>query len=456
MNKRGQFFLIAALVIVGIVTGLAAVYNTATITREDDVVYDLSAEIAFEGSHLLDYGQLNPGQDINMHVLDIMEQYATANPDIEFSVIRTDGDEIKCLVCSAENLRGVIEEGSGATIPITDVVCQEDTPTTPGAMKLCTSDASGKISALIDTTGDGVPDESLSFDLREGSSFYIILDRQRGGERFVGGNIINPKRVPSPGDVPSSNDDPPQPPAQVCNRNNACDAGAGENHDNCPQDCPSPLSCDPNPGVNTFTICHGAFGIKITKEGLSQTEFSEHVSHTDDVCGQCPTPSGEVITCGNGETFTPDINGYDNTHLTFRDGCHVKNAPLIVRDGSEVFILGGSTVDFAITGEGNSTVFIEEGSTVNGPVTVKNGKLVVRASTINGGIQGKDSEVQIHQNVIKGSVATTGVSSGEIVGNKIHEAFDVCDPTKFTLQNNVDENDVAITPTQTPGICTQF
>jgi len=56
MVKKGQVFLIAALVIVSILIGLGAIYNTVNVSAEDIQIYDLSDEISFEASQVLDSG----------------------------------------------------------------------------------------------------------------------------------------------------------------------------------------------------------------------------------------------------------------------------------------------------------------------------------------------------------------------------------------------------------------
>src|SRR3989344_2736787 len=58
MNKRGQFFLIAAVVIAGILIGLGAVYVSLSSQKEDRIVYDLTKEISYEASRVIDKGEL--------------------------------------------------------------------------------------------------------------------------------------------------------------------------------------------------------------------------------------------------------------------------------------------------------------------------------------------------------------------------------------------------------------
>ena len=54
MHKRGQFFLIAALVVVGILVGLSIAYTTVRTPREETQIYDLSEEIYYEGAQVID------------------------------------------------------------------------------------------------------------------------------------------------------------------------------------------------------------------------------------------------------------------------------------------------------------------------------------------------------------------------------------------------------------------
>ena len=56
MNKRGQFFLIAALIASSLLFGLTSVINSARGSAEDKAFYGLSDEIDFETKRVLDYG----------------------------------------------------------------------------------------------------------------------------------------------------------------------------------------------------------------------------------------------------------------------------------------------------------------------------------------------------------------------------------------------------------------
>jgi hypothetical protein len=56
MNKKGQFFLIAALITVGALFGVTSIINSAQRGDENERFYDLSHEINFETKRVIDYG----------------------------------------------------------------------------------------------------------------------------------------------------------------------------------------------------------------------------------------------------------------------------------------------------------------------------------------------------------------------------------------------------------------
>src|SRR3990167_4932395 len=59
MLKKGQIFLIAALIISGITIGFGTIYNEASLERQDAAVYDLSTELRSELQQVYDNGVIN-------------------------------------------------------------------------------------------------------------------------------------------------------------------------------------------------------------------------------------------------------------------------------------------------------------------------------------------------------------------------------------------------------------
>jgi len=63
VKKRGQVFLIAALITIAVLAGLVTIYNRASSSVEDVTVFDLSEEIILEASQVIDSGIFNTISD---------------------------------------------------------------------------------------------------------------------------------------------------------------------------------------------------------------------------------------------------------------------------------------------------------------------------------------------------------------------------------------------------------
>lgn len=77
MKKRGQFYLVAALVIIGLVIGLSAVYNTIKVSQEDKTIYFLYEEVNTESSRVIDQGVYNSlsQQEIETRLVTLIRSY---------------------------------------------------------------------------------------------------------------------------------------------------------------------------------------------------------------------------------------------------------------------------------------------------------------------------------------------------------------------------------------------
>ena len=75
MEKRGQIFLIAALITVGALIGLTSVVNTARGGTSNDEFFSKSDEIKFESKRVLDYGVFYQG-NTDALIKQFLEKYA--------------------------------------------------------------------------------------------------------------------------------------------------------------------------------------------------------------------------------------------------------------------------------------------------------------------------------------------------------------------------------------------
>lgn len=174
LNKRGQFFLIAALVIVGIMFGLVTVYNVATTSKEDTTVYDLSDEINFEAAQVIDNKIFDSTQDLNSNLQNITDFYSDTNPQSDFLVLYGDEDGLTAIFYNSTE-SGSINIAFGGDTTGTDIKSTVKT---------------------IDDTLD--PDDKSSiritfgitqydFNLRPGQIFYLVIKKENQEERYVSG-----------------------------------------------------------------------------------------------------------------------------------------------------------------------------------------------------------------------------------------------------------------------------
>ena len=131
-NKRGQFYLLAAFVIVVVLISLASVKNTVINkdTGTAEKVYDLAEELNFESARVIDYGVVNyeDQKEINELIENWTKMYADyAKNKVGVSkwlfVYGTGGEdgEIKSIEISYKDTSAVRLGNAGLQIPTTSV-----------------------------------------------------------------------------------------------------------------------------------------------------------------------------------------------------------------------------------------------------------------------------------------------------------------------------------------------
>ena len=174
LNKRGQFFLIAALVIIVIIIGFAAFYNVAETPPEDIVIYDLSKEINFEAGEVIDSGIFNAltTDDWHKNLENLTDYYAKANLGNDFFIVYGNRSRMFILAYTTKNTGSV---SVGASTIDTTEVRRVNVSFAPSADE-------GTVTLVI-------PKENLNitntFNIKPGQTFYAIIQKERLGERYV-------------------------------------------------------------------------------------------------------------------------------------------------------------------------------------------------------------------------------------------------------------------------------
>jgi len=174
LNKRGQFYLIAAIIIVGVLFGLTAIYNSASSQKEDSKVYDLSKEVDFESARVIDSGIFygRNQSEINDYLYRLIEYYGKTNPPSNIVLLygNTKGFYLVNLTHPSHgNVQ--INLGSSSGISVTGL-----------ATNLAPIDiSSGKVQIVLNKNAP-----PLIFNVgNEAQNIYVVVDKELNGERYI-------------------------------------------------------------------------------------------------------------------------------------------------------------------------------------------------------------------------------------------------------------------------------
>ncbi len=171
INKRGQFYLIAAIIIIAVIIGFVAVSNYLE-KDESTKVYDLGEELKIESAQVLDYGIYNELDEVDMAglLVGFIEEYSKYGEINKLYFIF--GNTEKIIFLGYQELEGevTIETGSGISdlLHLYGRTPLNETYVSPGS----------KVIVKI----NGV---EYAFDLKPGENFYFILVITSEGEQHV-------------------------------------------------------------------------------------------------------------------------------------------------------------------------------------------------------------------------------------------------------------------------------
>lgn len=169
MNKRAQFFIIAALITSGIILGTSAVRNYAREEVVQTETLDLSEEIAYEAHNVLDTGFFQAEEEsvTQKKIETLVKEYGVANPD----------SDIQIIYGQPNNLTQITYDNSEATPEIKE---RESILTTSNNK---VSEQEGRLQLAIT-----LPDESTvtrEVTLTEGEQVFIIIKKRIRNDQVV-------------------------------------------------------------------------------------------------------------------------------------------------------------------------------------------------------------------------------------------------------------------------------
>jgi hypothetical protein len=176
MKKRGQLYLLAAFVIAALIIGLGIIYNYARTTKEDLSVFDLSKEIDFETSRVLDRGVFKPESDTDLkeQIKSMTDYYADLDPRSELITLYGKQGSLTAFHYKLDNAGSSCIQVGGAACSSLEFFEKKLIPITPIEDLLENS-----ITINLDAF------TSYKFDLKSGEHFYIVLSKEKENEKFI-------------------------------------------------------------------------------------------------------------------------------------------------------------------------------------------------------------------------------------------------------------------------------
>jgi hypothetical protein len=165
MNKTGQFYLIAAIILAAIIIGIITVSNYSKKEMSFEV-YDLKEELQIESENVIDYGIYNEFSQTEMH--ELLDNFVQIYIDSESN------DKDLYFVFGNENnmtLKGF--QKSNQTVRLNNAIIT----TSPGAF-VGGINPVGDLKVLI-------AENTYDFKLESGENFYFIIFQKIGGDEYV-------------------------------------------------------------------------------------------------------------------------------------------------------------------------------------------------------------------------------------------------------------------------------
>jgi hypothetical protein len=199
MNKRGQFFIFAAIIIVSVVIGLMGISNYVNVNDEPRGFSDLTKELGQETNQVINYESISGDSGkLDNFTNQALENLIDADPDREIIVIFGNSSKLTVTNCAKEKVLIIVDGVPGSSL---DGCLKSSTICTgSGSSQVCTSTTlfeTEKPNAVktYKTTLDTPASKKISlqfasgktyeFDISAGQNFFSVLKKNLKEEEYV-------------------------------------------------------------------------------------------------------------------------------------------------------------------------------------------------------------------------------------------------------------------------------
>ncbi len=164
-NKKGQFYLLAAIIIIVLITGFAAISNYAK-KKGSVKLYDIKDELQIEGGEVLEYG-VYPGKESKIEeFIEDYQEYAGEGKDLYF--VFGNEDEIQSF--AFREILVTSEVVGGGKITTSELKVNKTTL------------ENVEIGELVEVI---VNDNKYKFELKPGENFFFVISQEVEGEKHI-------------------------------------------------------------------------------------------------------------------------------------------------------------------------------------------------------------------------------------------------------------------------------
>jgi len=164
-NRRGQFYLIAAIIIIAVLFGLVAVTNYVKEKPSSIKYYDLDSELKLESEQVINYGIIN-SQEVN----GLLESFSTSYADYinqgeqaNLYFIYGDEETIHTLAYKTDESQGGVSLDLGGNAPIKKSIESR-------SIEKDEKNVAGEKNVKI-TLGE----TDYNLEVKKGNNFYFII-----------------------------------------------------------------------------------------------------------------------------------------------------------------------------------------------------------------------------------------------------------------------------------------
>jgi len=174
-NKKAQIYLVAAIIIVMILAGVASVKTYAVTKTEPRKIKDISSELKEETSRIIDYG-IYSRADLNNLLNSFNKEFS------EYFLEKTEETNIVLIYGNKTKLYSVQynNQYTGAVFATVGGASPTWTASEPIINKtdITTKIQDNKINVNL-------LEKDFVFDIREGEVFYFLITQQKDDEKFI-------------------------------------------------------------------------------------------------------------------------------------------------------------------------------------------------------------------------------------------------------------------------------